>query len=259
MVSPGVVSALQVAASRIEDIINPLGNVIASISENFFNPLRKLWATIDFDEMHRSLLEKERKGIEKILFETKWFMFSADIAVGSFVLDVVEVLQNKRIKNYSKHIDGIVFKYVTLDIVEDIGRDWKIRKLSKHMKRILLESIRAYKGRNYATTAIVLSNLWQGIIADLNDNTDGRTDRKTKEQFANIMSTENASEVTAQFLNNYIWGNCYSVDDVIDGILGRHAIAHGWLMDLKYPSRKEALNAILFTHFLTSCYAYETD
>jgi len=62
MISPGVVSALQETASRIEEIINPLGNVIASISENFFNPLHELWATIDFDEIHRSLLEKERKG-----------------------------------------------------------------------------------------------------------------------------------------------------------------------------------------------------
>ena len=150
MISPGVVSALEEAASRIENIINPLRNILTSISENFFNPLRDIWATIDFDEVHRSLLDRERKGIEQILFETKWFMFSADIAIGAFILDVVDVLQNKRIRNYSKHIDAIVFKFVTPDAIDDIGRDWKLRKLSKHIKRVLHESIRAYKRREYA-------------------------------------------------------------------------------------------------------------
>ena len=259
MISPSVVGALQLTASRIEEITNPLGNVIASISENFFNPLRELWDTIDFDEMHRSLLEKERKGIEQLLFEAKWFMFSADIAVGSFVLDVVDVLQNKRVKNYEKHIDAIVFKYVTQDEVDDIGREWKTRKLSKHLKRILLEAIGAYKKRQYATTAIVLSNLWQGFIFDLCDKSDERVDKKTKEYFAQIISKENAPEIILQFHDTYIWGNCYDRTQVIDGIPGRHAIAHGWLMKTKYPSRKEALNAILFTHFLISCYDYEND
>jgi len=138
-------------------------------------------------------------------------MFSADIAVGSFVLDVVDVLQNKRIKNYYKHIDAIVFQYVTHDEIDAIGRDWKSRKLTKHIKRVLFEAVSAYKKRQYATTAIVL------------------------------------------------WGDCYKPEQVIDGIPGRHAIAHGWLMMKKYPSRKEALNAILFTHYLVSLYDYEDD
>ena len=259
MISPGVVSALQEAASRIEKIINPLGNVIASISENFFNPLRELWAAIDFDEMHRSLLEKERKGIEQILFETKWFMFSTDIAVGSFVLDVVKVLKNKRIKNHNKHIDNIVFKHITYEIVDDIKRDWKSHKLSKHIKRVLHESINTYKRREYASTVAVLSSLWQGLIYDLCDNAESRKDKKTKEQFADIIKREEAPVITSQFLNEYIWKDCHSSDGVIDGIPGRHAIAHGWFMETKYPSRKEALNAILFTHFLISFYAYEDE
>ena len=139
----------------------------------------------------------------------------------------------------------------------EVPKTPKTHKTNINIKRILLEAIGAYRKRQYATTAIVLSSLWQGLIFDLSDCTDGRTDKKTKEFFAQIISKEKAPEIISQFHDTYIWGNCYAPNQVIDGILGRHAIAHGWLMETKYPSRKEALNAILFTNFLISCYDYE--
>jgi len=257
MLSPGVTSMLEQFATRVSEVMNPLGDVISAISENFFRPLNNLWLTFDFDDVHQKLLERDRKGIEQILFETKWFMFSADVAVGDFVFDVVDILRNKRIKNHDKHIDAIVFKYITHDTIDGIARDWKTRQISKHIKRILRESLIAYKQKKYASTIILLSNLWQGIVADLYDSTGYRTDKKSKEQFAQIVAKEDAPQVISQFFNKYIWKDCRSPDGVIDGIPGRHAIAHGWLMDAKYPSRKTALNAILFTHFLLGCYPTE--
>ena len=259
MISPDVVSALQQTASQVEAIVSPLRNVLSSISEKFFSPLQELWATIDFDEIHQSFLEKERKGIEQMLYDTKWFMFSAEIAVGNFVLDVVEIMQNKRIKNHSKHINAVVYKYVTQDSIDEIKRDWKSRQISKHIKRILCEALDAYKHKRYASTTIILSNMWQGMVADLSGYDDYRTHNKTKEQFAQILKEGNASQVVIQFFNEYIWKDCHSPEDVIDDIPGRNAIAHGWLMKAKYPSRKTALNAILFTHFLMDNYAYEDE
>lgn len=257
MLSPGVTSMLEQFATRVSEVMNPLGNVISAISENFFRPLNNLWLTLDFDEVQQKLLERDRKGIEQILFETKWFMFSADIAVGDFVFDVVDILQNKRIRNHGKHIDAVVFKHITQDKIDDIARDWKDCRMSTHIKRILREALVAYKQKKYASTIFILSNLWQGIIAELHSFTEYRTGSKTKEQFAQIVTEENAPQVISQFFNDYIWKDCHSPDDVIEGVPGRHAVAHGWLMDAKYPSRKTALNAILFTHFLLNCYPYE--
>ena len=51
-----------------------------------------------------------------------------------------------------------------------------------------------------------------------------------------------------QKVNDLVFYKCYSMDEVIPDVPGRHSIAHGWFD--KYPSRKAALNAILFTDFL---------
>ena len=42
--------------------------------------------------------------------------------------------------------------------------------------------------------------------------------------------------------------SCYSVEEVIDDVPGRNSSAHSWYSE--YPSKKAALNAILFTDFL---------
>ena len=46
----------------------------------------------------------------------------------------------------------------------------------------------------------------------------------------------------------FIYYNCSSPEEVKQDVPGRHAIAHGWYRT--YPTRKTALNAILFTDFL---------
>ena len=46
----------------------------------------------------------------------------------------------------------------------------------------------------------------------------------------------------------YIFYDCNSSTDVIDDVPGRHGVAHSYYQ--KYPSKKAALNAILFADFL---------
>ena len=50
------------------------------------------------------------------------------------------------------------------------------------------------------------------------------------------------------FFDEYIMYNCESVEEVKEDVPGRNSSAHSWYN--KYPSRKAALNAILFTDFL---------
>jgi hypothetical protein len=252
-----IASGLRNTLSQIKAIMNPLSDILATMSEQLFRSLRKHWAALCLDTSDYLLLEKERKYIEDILFASKWFMFSPNIAVASFVFDVATVSRNRRIRNYDKHIGALVFKYITQDIINEISHDWQSRCVSRQIKRVMRESLCAYKQKKYASTVTLLSSLWQSIIADLYNYNGYRTDKKTKNQFATIVAEANAPEVISKFHNEYIWGDCCSVNDVIDGIPGRHAIAHGWLIEYKYPSRKTALNAILFTNFLMSYYSYD--
>ena len=55
-------------------------------------------------------------------------------------------------------------------------------------------------------------------------------------------------EIFDSFCEEFIFYDCRKPGDVIADVPGRHGIAHSWYD--KYPSKKMALNAILFTDFL---------
>jgi hypothetical protein len=240
---------------------------ISSTIHLFVQSISKLTSKIDynttFERIRQSLLsvfesdpslskDEKKKHIEQILFESRWFMYKSNIAAEKFVNDVISILENRKITNKEKHIDQLVYKCVTSNIIKDVWRNWNARKLPSHIKRVLHEAIIGYNQKKYATTIIILISLQQGIISDLSNDASYRTSNKAKEQFASIVSDENDPEIISQFFNEYIMYDCYSVYDVKDNVPGRHGYAHGWLP--KYPRRKAALNAILFTDYLISIY-----
>lgn len=69
-------------------------------------------------------------------------------------------------------------------------------------------------------------------------------------QSKDLVDENGYDEVFSDFFNNLIFGQCYSVNDVVDGIPNRNGVAHSWY--IKYPSQKAALNAILLTDFVLS-------
>ncbi len=41
-------------------------------------------------------------------------------------------------------------------------------------------------------------------------------------------------EVFSDFFNNLIFGQCYSVNDVVDGIPNRNGVAHSWYIKVPF-------------------------
>ena len=116
------------------------------------------------------------------------------------------------------------------------------------MKRILVQSVQAYHRREYALTVSALSTLWEGIIQEKANDDSYRISRKTRENLSQLIDKNEYDEIFASFCEEFIFYNCTKPDDVKEDVPGRHGIAHCWYD--KYPSRKVALNAILFTDFL---------
>jgi hypothetical protein len=257
IMTPDILDEIHLINERVRQIANPFDELLSVMSDSFFTPIYNFWNSIDSDGVNRTFLEEKRKRIEHVLFDTKWFMYKADIAVGGFLIDVIDILTNRRITNKEKHIDKLVFAYVTPETFDNIWRDWKMRSLPTYTKRVLHEAILGYRQKKYATTTIILTSLWEGIVSELANQDGYRTSNKTKEQFADIVTKENGSLIISQFYNEYIMYNCYSISDVKDDVPGRHGFLHGWLK--RYPSRKTALNAILFTDFLLDFYPYIED
>ena len=72
--------------------------------------------------------------------------------------------------------------------------------------------------------------------------------RKTRENLRTLIEKNKFDEIFSSFCNEFIFYDCNAVKEVKPDVPGRHGIAHCWYNT--YPSRKMALNAILFTDFL---------
>ena len=90
---------------------------------------------------------------------------------------------------------------------------------------------------------------WEGMIATkLGKEDNYRVSNQTRDNIAALNEENDVGDIVTQFCKECIFYDCGSPEQVIDDVPGRHAIAHAWYA--KYPSRKTALNAILFTDFL---------
>ena len=70
----------------------------------------------------------------------------------------------------------------------------------------------------------------------------------SKNNLLQLIKNNDFDKIFSDFCETFIYYNCSSPEEVKKDVPGRHAIAHGWYRT--YPTRKTALNAILFTDFL---------
>jgi len=71
---------------------------------------------------------------------------------------------------------------------------------------------------------------------------------KVQKYLKSLISTNEVSSVIQSYCDEYIFYNCTGTAEFKPDVPGRHAYTHSWYT--KYPSKKAALNAILFTDFL---------
>lgn len=184
------------------------------------------------------------------MYNARWFPYAGWVTGYSLGLEIQEILEHTRngSKSRVQKIDKAIYNFYTPQLLKEIKKYWKTTELPNHIKKIMCQAIDAYNRKEYALTAITLSSLWQTIIFELCNDNSGHKDKQTKENFKALTQWNGQEEMIDTYFDEYIMYDCRSVDAVKDDVPGRNAFAHGWYS--KYPSKKAALNAILFTDFL---------
>lgn len=225
--------------------------VICDYTKSIINNLYKIdYSSLfaGFKEFYNELV----KQLNQCLYDAKWFPYAMEYVKKNNASNLTRILRNTRYgtKRQIKEIDNLIFKVLNKTQIETIRKSWRNYDIPTYMIRILNQAVYAYHRREYAITAITLSTLWQGMISEkINPNGDGyRKGDKTKEQFKKIIDMNEWSGAYEEFFNDYIMYNCTSRTEVKEDVPGRHSYAHSWFN--KYPTKKAALNAILFTDFI---------
>ena len=214
--------------SPIYGCLQQLGNVIP---KNFD---RRLFSDLYLTEM----------------YDAKWFPYAGWDAKLSLVKEILNIIDSTRkSKTRIKRIDSVIFAYYDDKTVESIKKDWRKKELPEYIMRMLHQSVQAYHRKEYALTIAVLATLWEGIIYEKVNLPHG-TQQKTKESLDKLIEQNEFTEIFKSYYDEFIMYRCYKPEEVKEDVPGRNGVAHGWYT--KYPSRKAALNAILFTDFLLS-------
>jgi hypothetical protein len=236
------------AAQRIYDSVAAIYDspVLKWIQSFDFNPLLESLKGLSIPELDP---EKIKQVYLHEMYEAHWFpgsIWSADLKLTIDVIDVIG--STRKSKNRVRRIDSAVYGYYTKTIIEGMKKDWRKMGLPEHLMRILHQAVQAYHRKEYAITVIVLSTQWEGIIySKAHDNGRKKTE-KTKRYLAALAEQNNYLEIFKSYYDEFIMYNCNSPAETIIDVPGRNSAAHSFYES--YPTRKAALNAILFTDFL---------
>lgn len=238
-------------APVIETAVHKLVPVFRDYTKSIISNLYK----IDYSYLFAGVKEAVKEFVELLnqcLYDAKWFPYAMEYVKKQNASELTRILKNTRYgtKRQIKEIDNLIYKILNKTQIETIRKSWRNYEIPTYMIRILNQAVYAYHRGEYAITAITLSTLWQGMISEkINPNGEGyRKGDKTKNQFKKIIDMNEWSSTYDEFFNEYIMYNCNSKTEIKEDVPGRHGYAHSWFN--KYPTKKAALNAILFTDFI---------
>ncbi len=255
-------SAIQMAS--IVDSINIVqqNSAFNIIQDTFVSPAMKWLTSFDFNPIHTFLetfANSYKIDFNKDLYEKyyceqmyllRWFPYAGSVLNASYMSQVNEIWNHTKSgsKNRAKQTDKVVFSFYSKSEIESIRKSWAKLGLPRYLTRILNQAVQAYYRGEYAMTVCSLTTLWEGIICDKINDPSYRKSNKTKENLEKLVDENGYDEVFYSFCDEFIFYNCSSSKEVKDDVPGRHSTAHCWYD--KYPTKKAALNAILFTDFL---------
>lgn len=249
--SPETQRTIKLLSEVSRNICASISPIVRFISEIDLSPIyeiveilkRNSPAGVDYNELIERCME--------VLYQYRWFPSSVYDCRIEFFFELVDILNSTRAgsKNRGRKIDALMFKYYDKQAIDDIKRDCRKNKdLDSCHKRLIQEALQAYQKGKYGTTVMVLTMLWQGMISLKVDNRVYQKDDKIRESMEKLVYVNGGSELYSDFFNTFIYYECSGFDKVKEDVPGRHGIAHSWIK--KYPNKKTALNAILFTEFL---------
>lgn len=232
-------------------VADSISNALKFDYSALFHGLENLSDLFHFDIPERISIDAYKNRFNSALFSARWFPFVAQCMPMRMLLEINEVILHTREKSKSRadKLDKVIFKYFDDVKIKEVKRGWKELELLPFENRILCQAVEAYRRREYAITTIVLSTFWEKIVAEKAGRAEEyRTIKKATNNFEVLVEQNELPQLYNQFFKEYIMYNCCSEKEVKKDVPGRHGMAHGWFS--AYPTRKAALNAIIFTDFL---------
>lgn len=230
----------------LSELSNACRSMITLFSQIDYKPLLEIQCilpSLELDDIYLKELCKAKWFPVRIMMESTSTVFFTNI------INVINATKTNS-KSRIKKLDKIFIDYYDKNTLKGLKKSWKtLDNIPPHIKRILSETIEAYKRRQYVLTVSALVTLWQGIIQEKTiGKQEGKSDDKTCEEFNTLITANDCSNFVKYYFDEYIFYTCYGIEQVKDDVPGRHMTCHSWYK--KYPTRKTALNAILFTEFL---------
>ena len=249
----------------LNDSIREVLNHRNTMVEQLLTPTLEWLRRIDISERLKSIsidpdlllrYEEINEIYLKTMCKAKWFpyiVWNVDIAQLKEINVIINTSQYGS-KNQEKRIDKAIITYYTKTEIRTIKKAWwNTTGLDYCTRKMLTQAMNAYLRGEYALTISCLVAMWEGFIYTKAKNVP-ISERKrqpmgnTKQDLKNLVADNDYDPVYSDYFNNYIVSQCGSINEVIDGVPNRHGVAHSWYR--KYPNKKAALNAILFTDFL---------
>lgn len=200
-----------------------------------------------FDIWKRSFLTNnhfDNNLYEEFLYNCHWHPamgLHLDFALTKEIL-AIKNCENDFDKAIPK-VDEKIFRYYSDELVEKLLAGWS-QYITDHRYKILSEAIAAYFRQEYALALCTFCCLWSNIINQIVTS----NENKIEDARRNYKQISEESSWYYKFFDNQIYYDCRSYDSIKDDVPGRNALAHGYFKS--YPSKKAALNAIIFTDYL---------
>lgn len=212
-------------------------------SLDVFRPL------VDFPKISELEYRYYKRSVTRALFEARWFPEADPCLLLKIQKALGPSMPTRKGKKWIGQVNNIIFKYYTKTRIENLRKTWRTCGIPCHTVRILNQAVYAYYRGEYALTVSAMVTLWESFIANkANVSDDSKVSSKMKKSMAELVKENGCDTIISTFANEYVFYPCYNKDEVIPDVPGRHATAHSW--NSGYPSKKAALNAILFTNFL---------
>ncbi len=255
---PQIEPAMSFNMLGIEQITKPLNSfeIYNSNFEKMFNNSTYVWLQNNYTDLFYTCLyklkeitpndfnEEKCKTVLKNLCDMKWVPCLIYNSSYKLITKISRITENKaEDARYKELIDEAIFKYYTKEKIEDILENWKYKNLDGDLCKMLLGRAEGYYDAKY-DIAVSLNLIWESIIYSKVNYENNNVKKSFKEL---IEHNSYPNEINNYFLK-YIWYSSHKKEDFIPDVPGRHITAHTLSFD--YPTKKAALNAILFTDFL---------
>ncbi|MDD4494603.1 MAG: hypothetical protein PHV32_09720 [Eubacteriales bacterium] len=178
---------------------SPLFRTFDNLSKLAFQPL------INIDRLE----ERIRRPYLQTMLEAKWFPYVLNIeSIQSKLLyEIMDIAETSKLvdgrlsKSCIHRINKCIKALFTNRLLDNIVCGWSNAGIERHRLKMLRQEVSAYKRKEYAMTTIVLSCMWEGLIADIrSDNGIKGADEKLKDAFRKIIKAMIIQKVILNFI-----------------------------------------------------------